>query len=130
MGGVQSWLPLLFDRTYKSKPSTRDGPDKALRSAVVPDGVTNRRKPAAERGIRVSATVPYVGNYVFLGDDSVMVANEVFENVKYLRCHGYKAGASPQFPAISIEGIILKLVRQFAAPARPRQEQRGRRQQI
>src|SRR5262249_46826876 len=70
---------------------------------------------------------------VVIGDDTITVTNEVFQNVENLGCHSESLGSAPQLSAIGVQQIMFESVNQPPTPlascqARHRKKQANHRE--
>src|SRR5215470_12751274 len=77
-------LPHLGDEAIAL---ARHGTNEALLLAAVADDLTYRAYAAAESRLRNDTPAPHGRDEVVIGDDTITVANEVFQNVENLRRH-------------------------------------------
>src|ERR1700676_4533496 len=91
--------------------------DQVLSLAAVADGLTSRGHTAAERGLRNDAPVPNRCNQFIIADNTLAIANEIFQDVEHLRLDSNNVGTASQLPAVSVKGMAFENVDQQLTPA-------------
>lgn len=89
--------------------------------AAVTDCVTDCRNTATERRFRNDAPLPYCCDKLVFADDVVTIADEILQEVQYLRFDENEVRAPPQFPPFDVKRIILELVDHYGLgpPSQP-----------
>src|SRR5262245_24027873 len=109
---------LLGDRPDKSDSLTGISLDQPLGIAAVSKGNPDSVQPGGQSRIRDGPPLPYCRDDVVLADDTLTVANKVFEEIKRLRFKGNEFAAMAQFTADDVQIEILKLIPQAKSPGK------------
>ena len=105
-------------RTNEAEPFARQRFDQALFLAGIADRIPSGVQAGRQRSIRDDASLPNGADEVVFADDVLPVSNQVFEQVKNLRCDRYRIRPPVQFTALSVKRVILEEIAQVAIPSR------------
>jgi hypothetical protein len=96
-----------------------DGPDHALRGAVVADRLTRVLDPAVQRRRRHVAVAPDAIEQILLGDDPVTMREQVREHVEHLRLDVEALVRAAELVQPRIELVLAERVHRAFGPAPP-----------
>jgi hypothetical protein len=84
--------------------------------SVITDCTPGHIQARSQCGIGDDAPVPDGGDEIVLADDSLSVANQVFEKIKHLGCNRYEACPATQLAAVSVQHAVLEEITQASVP--------------
>src|SRR5262245_24963950 len=102
---------------YEAKALARQGLNQSLGIAAVANGISGGVDAGCQCRIRDDASVPNRGDEIVLAHDAFAVADQMQQQVEYLRLYRQQVVFMPQFASRGIERVILKEVEHFTVPA-------------
>src|SRR5262245_19620376 len=92
-----------LDGSDKPEAAFVDRSDELLLGSAIADGPPGRADAGAQGRLRNSAALPHGLDQLVFGDNPVVIANEVNEQIENLRLDGYELARSPQLPPRDID---------------------------
>src|SRR5882757_7317301 len=81
---------------------------------AIADSAPRHIHSSRQCGIGDDAAAPDGGNEIVLTDDSLSIADQVFEKIKYLGCNGNYICAAPQLAAVGVQHVIVEKITQIS----------------
>src|SRR5262245_3356058 len=98
---------------YEAKALARQGFDQSLSVAAVADGTSGSVDASCQCRIRDDASIPNRSDEIVLAHDAFAVADQMQQQVEYLRLHRQQMVLMPQLASLGIERVILKEIEHF-----------------
>src|SRR5258708_14884627 len=115
-GCLARWLRRILHWSDETEALARQCFDEALFLAGIADSASGDIQAGRQGCIGDNTPVPNGADEVVFTDDTLPVADQVIEQVEYLRCDGDDVRPAMQLAPVSVECVLLEEIAQAANP--------------